>query len=179
MKGELIGHLKSVFAKLAGKRRFDRTDFVILKTALMLAAVDGEVAPGEIARFRELAAKCRGYGGETFEGLWDSAVRSAGYLLLQSHFLDRRGIVAEFVNEAAKDFVGEIVLETSAQRQRAFEFLDRMAMADGEYSEVERACVAALAKRVVAVRKKALDRRYPRAANFERRGQEAKGRDGR
>ena len=170
MKRELLGSLKGVLAKLAGKNRFDRTDFVILKTALMLAAVDGEVAADEVARFRELAVKCRGYSGETFEKLWDAAVRSAGYLLLQSRLLDRRGLVAAFVKESAKDFIGEIVLETSAQRLRAFELLERMAMADGDYSAVERACIEALKKKVAAARERVLDERYPHAAKFDKRG---------
>ena len=164
----MFGRLKGLFAELTGRGGFDRTDFVLLKTALMLAALDGEVAEDEIARFRELAEKCRGYSGDSFATLWDSAVRSAGYLLLQVRFLDKDELVAAFVREAEKDFVGEIVLETSAERTRAFEVLERMAMADGDYSEIERAAIAALVKKVKAARAKLLDERYPHAAKFDR-----------
>ena len=168
MKMALIDRLKDLFAELTGKNRFDRVDFVILKTMLMLAAVDGEVGDDEIGRFRELAAKCRGYSGETFETLWDAALRSAGYLLLQSRFLGRDELVAAFVREAERDFVGEIVLALAADRSRAFGLLERMASADGDYSEIERASITALSRKVKAMREKMLDERYPHAAKFDR-----------
>ena len=168
MKSGLIERMKDVFAGLTGKNRFERLDFVLLKTTLMLAAADGEVAADEVERFRDLAAKCRGYSGKTFEALWDAALRSAGYLLIQSHFLGHDELVAAFVKEAEKDFVGEVVLGTAEERIRAFDFLDRMAMADGEYSEIERDCIVALVKKVKAVREKALAERYPQGAKFDR-----------
>ena len=167
MGNTLIERMKGLFAELTGKNRFERLDFVLLKTTLMLAAADGEVAADEVARFKELAAKCRGYSGETFEALWDAALRSAGYLLIQSHFLRHDELVAAFVKEAERDFVGEVILETTEERIRAFDFLDRMAMADGDYSKVERACIAALAKRVKAARDQAIAERYPRASRFD------------
>ena len=168
MKNGLMNRIKGIFAELTGKNRFERLDFVILKTTLMLAAADGEVAADEVVRFKELAAKCRGYSGETFEVLWDAALRSAGYLLLQSHLLGHDELVAAFVKEAEKDFVGEVILETAEERIRAFDFLDRMAMADGEYSEIERDCIIALVKKVKATREKALAERYPQGAKFDR-----------
>ena len=161
--------MKKVFADLTGKNRFDRMDFVLLKTMMMLAAVDGEIAADEIGRFKELAEKCRGYNGESFETLWDAAVRSAGYLLLQSRLLDEEGLVAAFVAEAEKDFVGEVVLETAAERARAFECLERMAKADGDYSEVERASISALSAKVKSVREKQLAERYPQGSKFDKR----------
>ena len=168
MGNALMGRLKDIFAGLTGKNRFERLDFVLLKTALMLAAADGEVAADEVERFKELAANCRGYSGESFETLWEAALRSAGYLLLQSHFLGHDELVAAFVKEAEKDFVGEVILETSEERIRAFDFLDRMAMADGEYSEIERDCIVALVKKVRAAREKALAERYPQGAKFDK-----------
>ena len=168
MGSTLIERMKDVFAGLTGKNRFEKLDFVLLKTTLMLAAADGEVAADEVVRFKELAAKCRGYSGETFETLWGAALRSAGYLLIQSRLLGHDELVAAFVTEAEKDFVGEVILETSAERTRAFEFLDRMAMADGEYSEIERDCIVALVKKVKAAREKALAERYPQGAKFDR-----------
>ena len=164
----MMGRLKNIFAELTGKNRFEKLDFVLLKTALMLAAADGEVAADEVARFKDLAAKCRGCSGESFEALWEAALRSAGYLLIQSHFLGHDELVAAFVKEAEKDFVGEVILETAEERIRAFDVLDRMAMADGEYSEIERDCIVALVKKVRAVREKALAERYPQGAKFGR-----------
>ena len=168
MKSSLIVRMKDVLVGLAGKNRFEKMDVVLLKTTLMLAAVDGKVAADEVVRFKELAAKCRGYSGESFETLWDVALRSAGYLLLQSRFLGHDELVAAFVKEAEKDFVGEVILETSAGRTRAFDFLDQMAMADGDYSEIERDCIVALVKKVKAAREKALAERYPQGAKFDK-----------
>ena len=98
--------------------------------------------------------------------MWDEALRSAGYILLQSRFLDHEGLVAVFIAEAEKDFISEVVLKTAEERIRAFDFLDRMAMADGDYSEIERDCIVALVKKVRSVREKALAERYPQGAKF-------------
>ena len=103
MKTALFDRLKDLFAELTGKNKFGKPDFVLLKTMMMLAAMDGEIADDEVDRFRELAAKCRAYSGESFETLWDTALRSAGYLLLQSRFLGHDELVAAFVAEAEKD----------------------------------------------------------------------------
>ena len=167
-KNGIIGRMKGLFAELTGKNRFEKEDFVLLKTALMLAAVDGEVAADEVGRFKELAQKCRGYNGESFDVLWEQALRSAGYLLIQSQFLERDELVAAFVKEAEKDFVGTVILETREERVRAFELLDRMAMADGDYSAVERAAIAALAQKVKTARDEAIAERYSRAAMFDK-----------
>ena len=112
----IFDRMKVLFADLTGKNRFGKEDFVLLKTALMLAAVDGEVDAGEVNRFKELAAKCRGYNGESFEVLWEQALRSAGYLLIQSRFLGQDELAAAFVKEAEKDFVGTVILETREER---------------------------------------------------------------
>ena len=169
MKTALFDRLKDLFAELTGKNRFGKPDFVLLKTMMMLAAMDGEIADDEVDRFKELAAKSRGYNGESFETLWDAAIRSAGYLLLQSRFLGHDELVAAFVAEAEKDFVGEVVQETAAARIRAFDFLDRIAMADGDYSEIERDSIVALVKRVRTVREKMLAERYPQGAKFDQK----------
>ena len=158
--------MKAVFAELTGKNKFGTEDFVLLKTVLMLAAVDGEIAADEIARFRELAQKCRGYSGESFGVLWEQALRSAGYLLIQSQILERDELVALFVKEAEKDFVGTVILATKEERSRAFAFLERMAMADGDYSEIERDCIVALAQKVKAAHDQAVAERYSRGAGF-------------
>ena len=167
-KTGIFDRMKGLFADLTGKNRFGKEDFVLLKTAMMLAAVDGEVSADEVVRFKELAAKCRGYNGESFETLWEQALRSAGYLLIQSRFLGTDELAAAFVKEAERDFVGSVIQETREERVDAFELLDRMAMADGDYSEVEHACIAALAQKVKTAREQAIAERYPRAAGFGR-----------
>jgi len=163
MKKGVFGRLKDLFADLTGKNRFGKTDFGTLKAMMMLAAVDGEVAADEIAHFKEMAAQCRGYNGESFETLWEEALRSAGYLLLQTRFLSEDELIAAFVREAETEFVREVIQEVAKDREQAFERLVAMAAADGVCSEIERRCLDALSKRVKEVRDKALAERYPRA----------------
>lgn len=166
-KKGIFERMKAIFADLTGKNKFGKEDFVLLKTALMLAAVDGEVGEDEVSRFKALAEKCRGYNGESFDALWEQALRSAGYLLIQSHFLGPDELAEVFVKEAEKDFVDTVILETREERARAFEQLEKMAMADGDYSEAERAAIGALMKNVKAAREQALAERYPRGAQFD------------
>ena len=165
-KNGIFDRMKGLLDDLTGKSKFGKEDIVFLKTALMLAAVDGEVGADEVGRFKELAERCRGYSGESFDALWEQALRSAGYLLIQSRFLGPAELAEVFVKEAEKDFVETVVLETKEERTRAFELLDRMAMADGDYSEIERACIAALALKVKTARDQAIAERYSRAAAF-------------
>ena len=163
----MFSRMKELFSGLTGKNKISKEDLVLLKTALMLAAVDGEVAADEVARFKTLAEQCRGYSGESFDVLWDNALRSAGYLLIQSQFLERDELVDLFVRECEKDFVGEFALETQQERVHALSLLEQMAMADGDYSEVERAAIAALTKKLKEVRDQAIAERYSRAAKFD------------
>jgi len=168
MKRGVFDRLKEFFGDLAGRNGFGSLDFGVLKTMLMLAAVDGDVSADEIVRFREMAARCRGYDGASFEALWESALRSAGYLLLQSRFLAEDELAAAFVREAEREFVGEVIQEVSKDRTRAFESLTAMAAADGDYSVIERKCIEALSKRVKEARDQAIAERYPRAMICER-----------
>ena len=100
--------------------------------------------------------------------LWDAAVHSAGYLLLQTRFVEQEDLVKAFVKEAEKDFVGEIALDEVKDRELAFASLEQMAAADGDFSDVERACVRALEERVKQARNQAIAERYPRAVAFDR-----------
>jgi len=163
MKQGVFSKLKDLFADLTGKNRFGKLDFGVLKTMMVLAAADGEVSADEIGRFKEMAAQCRGYNGESFEMLWESALRSAGYLLLQTRLLKEDEVVAAFVREAEKEFVGEVIQEVRKDREEAFDRLVAMAAADGDYSDIERKCIEALSKRVKAARDQAIAERYPRA----------------
>ena len=166
MNIKMFEAIKKEFDELIGKNRFTRLDSAVLKTMMMLAAVDGSVSEDEITSFKALAEKCRGYNGESFDALWDSAVHSAGYLLLQSRFLDPDDLVKAFVKEAEAGFVSEVRMGEKAEREDAFLCLEKMASADGDYSPVERACIAALVQRVKEARDQMIAERYPRARLF-------------
>lgn len=163
MKNQMLAVTKNFFATLTGANRFSKENVLLLKTALMLSAVDGEVSDEEVACFKEYAETCRGYNGKSFDMLWEKALRSAGYLLLQSRFLAPDKLVALFVSEAREDFVDSLVLETREEREKALAFLEQMAQADGEYSQIERASLEALTAAVKEAHDLALAARYPRA----------------
>lgn len=166
MKNGVYELIKDAFATLTGANRFSKEDALLLKTSLMLAAVDGEVSEDEIARFKAYAEKCRGYNEVSFDELWDKAVRSAGYLLLQSRFLAKDELIAAFVKEAEVDFVGKFILTSDDERERAFAFLERMAKSDGDFSEIERAAIASLFAAVKTAREQHLAERYSRGSIY-------------
>jgi len=152
------------FASLAGKGDgFGKLDVCILKTLMRLAAVDGDFSQDEMALFKEMASKCKGYGEETFAKLWDEALHSAGYLFLQSKIVSTEELVKEFVRECEADFAAEISVGVTTERDYAFKCLEEMAAADGDYSEIERASITALSEKVKALRLAAMQERYPRA----------------
>ena len=167
MKKNMMNVVKGFLSGLTGGKRFAKGDALLLKMSLMLAAMDGEIGEDEVARFKEYAAQCRGYNETSFDALWEKTLRSAGYLLLQAHFLRQDELVAAFVEEAKGDFVDELALETREERDRAFAFLERMAQADGDFSEVERASIAALLEAVRAARDQMISLRYSRAATYD------------
>lgn len=147
---------KSVIDKIVGffanlepsARKFSAIDFAVLKTMLRIAAIDGLISGEEIAQFRAAAEKCRGCNDASFAKLWEEAQRSAGYLLLLARSLDKDELVKAFVRESEPDFVENVVFETKEERERAFARLEEVAMSDGDYSDIERACITALVKRV-------------------------------
>ena len=153
----------NMLKKLVAKRNFSSVDFATLKTAMMLAALDGDVSPEELASFREMAAGCKGCTTKSFAKLWDSALRSTGYLLIQSKLLAKDDLIRLFVSEAEVSFVGEVSGEVTADRQHAFDVLEEMAASDGDFSEVERQAIDALKEAVQACREQMVSMLYPRA----------------
>lgn len=115
---------------------------------MMLATVDGEIAREEMAMFRELAESLRADDAKAFEEAWAAAVRGAAYIGLRSEMIPRERLVGEFVREAGDVFADAAAKASRPRRECAMASLVALAKADGVYSDVERACVAALAKRI-------------------------------
>ena len=131
----------------AGEGKPPGMGFAVLKTAMMLSAVDGQVAKAELELFRELAAPFRAEAGDGFDDMWQAAVRSASYLGFLSGELSREEMADEFVQEAGADFVADLGRASEEERLRVFAAFKRMALADGECSAVERMCILALLER--------------------------------
>ena len=165
-KGSVFGRaVESLFAAM-GKRKLNRFDSGVLVAMLMLSAVDGEISKSELDRAQELMKRCEGGSDSSFAKAWDAALHSAGYILIQARLLPREDLVAAFVREAERPFVAEAAQEATEDRDRAFQFLESVAAADGDYSEVERACIQALVGRVKEARDKALAERFSRASVY-------------
>ena len=153
----------NMLKKMVARRNFSSVDFATLETAMMLAALDGEVSDAELKSFREMALSCRGCTPKSFAKLWDKALRRMGYLLVQSKLLTSDELVALFVSEVTGTFVGEVSAEVSAERQHAFDVLTEMASADGDFSEIERRAIDALKAAVTKSREEMMTMLYPRA----------------
>ena len=114
------------------KRRFG---WAVLRAVMMLAAVDGEIDKEELSLYRELAERMRGGNVARFDDLWAESVKEMAYIGFLSEMLSPEELVREFVREAGAG-LGEDGIAT----------LERMAVADGDYSRIERDCISALAK---------------------------------
>ena len=120
----------------------------LLKTMMMIAAVDGEITKKEISCFWQRAKQCEGLDAASLDAVWRSALTSAGYLAMQSLLLSREELVAEFLRVVDDDFVKRLVPAPHDVRKSAYKCLRAVAEADGDYSEVEKACIGALVRHV-------------------------------
>ena len=112
-----------------------RSGWAAFRAAMMLAAVDGEIDREELSLYRELAEKFREENASDFDALWAESVKGMAYIGFLSEMLEPEELVREFVREAGDGLVADGIAA-----------LERMAAADGDYSQIERDCVAALAK---------------------------------
>ena len=154
--------VESVLSSREGEHWLGPADFAVLRTLMLLAAVDGEVSQGELDYFRSVIGLYRDdVGGRTREALWKSALHGAGYLILLSRFLTRDELIAAFVEEAEGDFVEALATGTDNEVKAAFDVLQSMAQSDGTFSDLEGDCLVGLVKRVSAERTRIYKDRYP------------------
>ena len=133
---EMIGKLLSSELRVSssesrvGERQFG---WAVFRAVMMLAAVDGEIDKEELSLYRELVEKFREGDAADFDALWAESVKGMAYIGFLSEMLEPEKLVREFVREVGKGLgAGDIAT------------LERMAAADGDYSQIERDCVAAL-----------------------------------
>ena len=105
----------------------------LLKTVMMLAAVDGEIDREELSLYRELAERMRGGNAAEFDALWAESVKGMAYIGFLSEMLEPEELVREFVREVDRGLGADGIAA-----------LERMAEADGDYSRIERDCISAL-----------------------------------
>ena len=112
--------------------------WAVFRAVMMLAAVDGEITKEELSLYRALAERFRTGDAAHFDALWAESVKGMAYIGFLSEMLEPEKLVREFVREVGKDLGAEDIAA-----------LDRMAAADGDYSQIERDCVRALKERIV------------------------------
>ena len=105
----------------------------VLRAVMMLAAVDGEIDKEELSLYRELAERMRDGNAAEFNALWAESVKGMAYIGFLSEMLEPERLVREFVREVGRGLGADDIAT-----------LERMAAADGDYSQIERDCVAAL-----------------------------------
>ena len=153
--------LNRIFEALFGwRKRFGRMDFAMLKTMMLLAAVDGDISIGELAQFRKKAGECRGFDVENFASLWATAEDAAEEIRRLVGKVSESELIGAFVKAASPDFVDEVVQGSSVERDHAFSALEEMAASEDGISEIERKCLVALARFVRQTREQMLAQRY-------------------
>ena len=111
--------------------------WAVFRAVMMLAAVDGEIAKEELSLYRELVERMRDGNAADFDALWAESVKGMAYIGFLSEMLEPERLVREFVREVGKGLGADDIAT-----------LERMAAADGDYSRIERDCIAALAKMI-------------------------------
>jgi len=131
---------------------FSHVAFDVLKTMMLLAAVDGTISRAEVSRFWTCAQEIGSFPGDELRDLWKSALCSAGYLSLQCKLTDIGASTDEFMRLVEEGLVKKLARATESVRGRALDCLRSMADADGDFSPVEKSCVDALIRRLGEMR---------------------------
>ena len=90
----------------------------------------------ELSLYRELAERFREGNASGSAALWAESVRGMAYIGFLSEMLEPEELVREFVREVGNGLGADDIA-----------VLERMAAADGDYSQIERTAVAALSSK--------------------------------
>ena len=144
--GKIVGNMMSRTVGRVKAARFGKVDLGVVKVALMVAALDGEVTEEEYKALDALVKKCRGYSKKAADKALDEAMRSAGYLLLLGRRASDKAFVRAFVAEARKALPNGFEDLSVEEVRRAIVMWIAMGMSDGDYSSREKKCIEAIRK---------------------------------
>lgn len=128
---------------------FGQLDAGVLKVAMAISALDGNVTDDELAAFEKLAKKCRGYNAESAKALFREGLRLAGYVELAARTLSAKELLAVFLEESEQIMPNGFANGNACDVRRAFVMWTAMAMSDADFSQIERRAIHALADRVL------------------------------
>ena len=153
---KFLSGLRFNYQKEEDASALGKVDFGVLTVAMMVAALDGEISPDELSAFERLAKKCRVSEGE-HKAYYDSALHSAGYILLKQKTCGEKLLVEAFLAEAERvlprGFTGGKVEDV----RRALVIWTAMGMSDGNFSGIERLCVEKFRAKAVEAMKRRRD----------------------
>jgi len=171
LNGVKLGGVKSN-AELAA------LDCGILKVALMIAALDGEILPVEYAAFEPLVEACRGRRTCDAKASIDKLLTKAGRVLVMAqvgtYSVEQR--LAAFRELAREALPNGFKDGSMADLRRAFALWQVMAMSDGEVSDLERQALKLLLAKFAGVTGEAVDPTALLEADFLAKVEEIVGR---
>lgn len=150
---DMVNALSALKFARARDPKLSKLDFGVLKVAMMVAALDGEVQPQEVEAFGVLAKKCRGYGEKSFRDVRESAFRSAGYIALLAQHGTRDELLSAFLAEALAALPDGFAYGNLADVRRAFVTWIALGVSDGNYSDVERSAIEALRRELAEIKR--------------------------
>ena len=144
--GKIVSNLMARTVGRVKAARYGKVDLGIVKVALMVAALDGEITEEEYKALDALVKKCRGYTKKAADTAMTEAMRSAGYLLLFGRRASDREFVKAFVAEARMALPNGFEDLSVEEVRRAIVMWIAMGMSDGDYSSREKKCIEAVRK---------------------------------
>ena len=173
MENKLLSRALKLFSALKIERladiandrvRFGKSEVAVLKVAMMVAALDGNVTADEFKAFERLAAYLPGGDDKAdVAKALNECLRVAGYVELQAKRLKPVDLIRAFVDEAMAAIPKDFLQGKPEQMRCAFMIWVTMAMSDRDYSPVERKCIVSLRSvldELVKRRNRAADREW-------------------
>lgn len=142
--GKLVKDLKVKAVNRVQAAKYGKIDYGIVKVALMVAALDGDVSDDELKAIDVLLKKCRGYSIKSAATVLDEAIRSAGYLMLLGKRAKDSQLVKAFIAEAKSALPEGFAFLSVEEIRRAVVTWIALGMSDGDYSMREKKCIEAL-----------------------------------
>ena len=134
------------------KDRIGMADLGVLKVAMMVAAIDGDIMDSELEAFELMAKRCRGYSPESYAAALKEAMHAAGYLMIAMKRDTETEFVKEFIVEAKAALPNGFANLPIEDIRLAVVTWISIAISDGDYSRRERKCIEALRRNFAEIK---------------------------
>lgn len=144
----LLNGFRCEFLGDAAQGRSASVDLAVLKVAMAVAALDGDVSEPELAEFEQLAEECEIPEGEKREEVFEKCLRFSGYIDLQARRLPKEKLIELFVDESFDALPNSFFRGDMERIRRAFAMWVAIAMSDDYFAGIERQAIARLRERI-------------------------------